>query len=159
DARIITSNSGYTLDTYIVLEQSGVVIDGRKRSDEISETLRRALLNIDKLPATKINRIPERKLRHFKIPTRVEFSDDPNNGRTILQVSTTDRPGLLSRIGIALKFCGVKLQGAKIATYGERAEDIFFITDTYGNMIQTPLKFECLRNSIQEALAPADTAA
>ncbi|MDZ7736444.1 MAG: hypothetical protein U5P41_10335 [Gammaproteobacteria bacterium] len=129
DARIITSSNGFVLDTYIVLEQTGEMIDGRKRGDEISDALRRALLNIDKLPPIKTNRMAERKLRPFSIPTRVEFTTDESNNRTILQVSAADRPGLLSRVGVALRFCGARLQGAKIATYGERAEDIFFITD------------------------------
>lgn len=153
DARIITSSSGFVLDTYIVLEQSGEFIDGRKRADEISEALRRALLNIDKLPPIKSNRLAERKLRHFSIPTRIEFTTDEPNNRTILLVSAADRPGLLSRVGLALRFCGARLQGAKIATYGERAEDIFFITTPDNNKpISDHIKFECLRNSITESL-------
>lgn len=153
DARIITSSGGYVLDTYIVLERSGKVIDGRSRGDEISDALRRALLNIDKLPPLKNNRMSERKLRHFSIPTQVEFTTDESNNRTILQVSAADRPGLLSRVGLALRFCGARLQGAKIATYGERAEDIFFITDPDTNKpINANIKFECLRHSIRDSL-------
>jgi len=153
DARIITTSNDYVLDTYIVLEQSGEVVDGEKRSDEISDALRRALLNIDKLPAMRSNRITERKLRHFSIPTRVEFTTDEPNDRTIMLVSAADRPGLLSRVGLALRFCGARIQGAKIATYGERAEDIFFITDPDSNRpISGNIKFECLHNSITESL-------
>ncbi|MCS3902515.1 [protein-PII] uridylyltransferase [Methylohalomonas lacus] len=153
DARIITSSSGFVLDTYIVLEPDGEMIDGRKRGDEISDALHRALLNIDKLPPIKTNRMAERKLRHFHIPTRIEFTSDEPNNRTIMQVSAADRPGLLSRVGVALRFCGARIQGAKIATYGERAEDIFFITDPDTNQpISDTIKFECLRNSISESL-------
>ena len=153
DARIITASSGYVLDTYIVLERSGEVIDGQQRGDEISEALYRALLNIDKVPPFKNSRMTERKLRHFSIPTRVEFTTDEPNNRTIMQVSAADRPGLLSRVGVALRFCGARLQGAKIATYGERAEDIFFITDPDTNQpVSGNLKFECLSNSIRDSL-------
>ncbi len=159
DARIITASSGYVLDTYIVLERSGEVIDGKQRGDEISEALHRALLNIDKVPPLKNNRIGERKLRHFSIPTRVEFTTDEPNNRTIMQVSAADRPGLLSRVGVALRFCGARLQGAKIATYGERAEDIFFITDPDTNQpISGNLKFECLSNSIRDSLGNGQAA-
>lgn len=153
DARIITSSSGFVLDTYIVLESSGEVIDGRKRGEEISDALRRALLNIDKLPPVKTDRLAERKLRHFRIPTRIEFTTDESNNRTILLVSAADRPGLLSRVSLALRFCGARIHGAKIATYGERAEDIFFITDPDSNQpISENIKFECLRNSITGSL-------
>lgn len=153
DARIITSSNDYVLDTYIVLEADGEVIDSRKRGDEISDALRRALLNIDKLPPIKTNRMVDRKLRHFHTPTRIEFTTDEANQRTILLVSAADRPGLLSRVGVALRFCGARIQGAKIATYGERAEDIFFITDPDTNQpVNDPIKFECLRNSISDSL-------
>ena len=51
-----------------------------------------------------------------------------------------------------MEFCGVRLQGAKVATLGERIEDIFFITDRDNRMITEEIKYECLRNSIKEAL-------
>lgn len=151
DARIMTTNSGYTLDTYIVLEHDGKMIENKKRADEIAQRLTRALCHLNRPPAA-INRIPERKLKSFSIPTSVEFSDDPGNNRTIMQVTAMDQPGLLSRIGMALMFCGARLQGAKVATYGERAVDIFYITNPDNNMISDPIRFECLRNSIAEAL-------
>ena len=49
--------------------------------------------------------------------------------------------------------CGVKLQGAKIATFGERVEDIFYIQNYENNVISDPLKFECLEKSIIETLS------
>jgi [protein-PII] uridylyltransferase len=151
DARIITSSGGYTLDTYIVLEEDGSVIEDRKRAEEIQDQLRTALRRLDILPLPS-GRLKERKLKHFAIPTRVEFSIDPANGRTIMEVTAADRPGLLSCVGMALAFCGARLQGAKIATYGERAVDIFFITDRNNRMIDDPIKFECLRHTITDAL-------
>ena len=69
-----------------------------------------------------------------------------------MQVTTTDRPGVLSSIGMAMEFCDVTLQGAKIATYGERVEDIFFITDETNQVIDSDVKIECLQKSIADAL-------
>jgi len=69
-----------------------------------------------------------------------------------MEVIATDRVGLLSHVGMAMEFCGVNLQGAKIATYGERVEDIFFITDRDNKMITDDIKLECLRNSITDSL-------
>jgi len=71
-----------------------------------------------------------------------------------MEVTASDRPGFLSQIGVALNFCGVRLHGAKIATYGERVEDIFYITDKQKNIITEPLKFECLQSTITDALTP-----
>jgi [protein-PII] uridylyltransferase len=151
DARIITSNNGYTLDTYIVLEENGDFINSKSHSDEIKAKIKHALINLDNIPQ-RVSRISGRQLKYFKIPTNINFSSDEKNGRTIMEVTTSDRPGLLSQIGIAMSFCGVSLHAAKIATYGERAEDIFYITDKQNNIITDPLKFECLQSTITDTL-------
>ena len=151
DARIITSSTGYTLDTYIVLENSGNRVSGRERKKEIKNALRHNLTHLDE-PMKAVTRIHSRKLRHFPVSTLVLFSQDKKNNRTIMEVSATDRPGLLSAIGSAMESCGISVHGAKIATYGERAEDIFFITDSDHRMIRHADTCKRLRKSIIEAL-------
>jgi [protein-PII] uridylyltransferase len=61
---------------------------------------------------------------------------------------TADRPGLLSRVGSVFRDQGVRIHAARIATLGERAEDVFFVTDT-GNR---PFRDPALRERIREAL-------
>ncbi|HKK15923.1 MAG TPA: [protein-PII] uridylyltransferase, partial [Gammaproteobacteria bacterium] len=151
DARIITSENNYTLDSYIVLEKNGEPVNNKSRAEEIIAALKRSLVNLDEFPR-KLPASRSRRHRQFTIKTRVHFTADENNNRNIMEVVTTDRPGVLSRIGLALNFCGVSLQGAKIATYGARVEDIFFITDRNNSMIDDPIKFECLENSIMTSL-------
>ncbi|MFO1350593.1 MAG: [protein-PII] uridylyltransferase, partial [Gammaproteobacteria bacterium] len=128
DARIITSQSGYTLDSYTVLEDSGAPITGRARIKAIVETLKNHLDQPD-MRLTISSRHISRVLKHFQTPTQISFELDAINNRTMLDIVTSDRPGLLGRIGRAFLECGISLQNAKIATVGARAEDIFFITD------------------------------
>ncbi|MFT5132603.1 MAG: [protein-PII] uridylyltransferase [Gammaproteobacteria bacterium] len=151
DARIITSSSNYTLDTFIVLEKTGEIIKGKERVKEIRTALTQQLSALDK-PIKELSRVRSRKLKHFPISTRVFFTNDEKNSRTIMEVTTTDRPGILSSIGMAMEYCGVTLQGAKIATYGERVEDIFFITDEDNKMVTDEIKIDCLRNTIIDSL-------
>ena len=151
DARILTADNGYTLDTYIVLEKSGHPISGRERREEIGTALRQALTHLDKYPR-KVSRARPRHWKHFPIPTRVAFSADEQNNRTIMEVSAADRPGFLARIGMALTFCGVRLKGAKIATYGARIEDIFFITDQHDQQVSDLITCECLQHTIMTSL-------
>ena len=87
------------------------------------------------------------------MPTEILFETDKKNNRTIMEVITIDRPGVLSCIGAAMDLCGVRLQGAKIATFGERVEDIFYLQNYENNVISDPLKFECLKKSIIETLS------
>ncbi len=151
DARIITSSHDYTLDSYIILERDGNPINGKQRREEIVHGLQQALKTLDSF-SPKLTRARPLQFKHFTIPTQINFTPDEKNNRNIMEVTTTDRPGILSRIGMAMDFCGARLQGAKVATYGARVEDIFFITDRNNQMIKDPIKFECLRNSIISSL-------
>jgi [protein-PII] uridylyltransferase len=68
----------------------------------------------------------------FSTPTQVNFTLDARNNRTILELIAADRPGLLSEVGKVFKAERVAINGAKIMTVGERAEDVFYITDSDG---------------------------
>jgi [protein-PII] uridylyltransferase len=151
DARIITSGHGYTLDTYIVLEESGENVRGRERLKEVRDVLREALAALDR-PIKQTFRIKSRKLRNFPIPSQVNFSQDDVNSRTIMEVIATDRPGFLSKIGVALESHELNILAAKIATFGERVEDIFFITDYHNKMITDAGKIKNVEDTIIESL-------
>jgi [protein-PII] uridylyltransferase len=151
DARIITSTNGLTLDTFIVMEENGEKISGSQRKKDITSMLQKNLSNNDK--QTKINsRFNTRKLKHFPIPTQILFTQDELNNRTLLEVTASDRPGFLSAIGSALDKCQIQVHGAKIATYGERIEDILFITDKYSKQIRDEEYCQSLRNAIDNEL-------
>lgn len=134
DARIITSNHGFTLDTYIILNKSGKSIAEASYRKEIVEKLYVALANI-KQYYKRTPRRQSRKQRNFPIKTKIYFTRDEVNQRTVMEVITADKIGLLSSIGLALSKYNLRLHGAKIATYGTRAEDIFFITDKSGGTV------------------------
>lgn len=70
----------------------------------------------------------------------------------MMKVIAYDRPGLLSQIGSAMHTCDVTLHKAKIATYGEKAEDIFFITNNQGKIISEQEQLQCLETTIIEGL-------
>ena len=128
DARIVPVGSDASLDTYVVLEDTGAPIEDPERLAEIEQVLLRETGRRNASPIAVTRRAP-RQVRMFTTPTYIQFSDDARNHRTVLEITAGDRPGLLSQIGQALKACGLRLQNAKITTVGERAEDVFFITD------------------------------
>jgi [protein-PII] uridylyltransferase len=70
---------------------------------------------------------------------------------TVLELTAPDRPGLLARVGgIFLEF-DLSLQNAKIATLGERVEDVFFITDAHNQPLSDPV--QPLQDAIVEQLS------
>jgi [protein-PII] uridylyltransferase len=153
DARIITSSSQFTLDTYIVLNNDGSSIgDNPQRIQQIREGLTDALRNPDDYPAIIQRRVP-RQLKHFAFAPQVTIQNDTQRPVTILELNAPDRPGLLARIGkIFLEF-DLSLQNAKIATLGERVEDVFFITDANNQPLSDPLLCGRLQSTIVEQLS------
>ncbi|WP_127471005.1 [protein-PII] uridylyltransferase [Thiomicrorhabdus aquaedulcis] len=85
-------------------------------------------------PSGLYNPIKARRIKHFDTPTQITFSDI-NEHLTELSICTKDIPGLLSKIGYALKSCNIRLHDAKIHTEGEKAEDVFLISDIHNNAI------------------------
>ena len=65
----------------------------------------------------------------FNTPTQIAVSVDDRNHRSVLELIAGDRPGLLCDIGKVLMEERIELLAAKIMTVGERAEDVFYITD------------------------------
>jgi [protein-PII] uridylyltransferase len=149
DARLITSANGFSLETYVVLEDNGAVIADPARIREIERGLLRVLQQAEDSPPGVTRRAP-RQVRMFWTPTQVHFSVDSRNDRTILELIAADRPGLLSEVGKVFRAERVAINGAKIMTVGERAEDVFYITAADGGLLPEEV---CQR--VQESLTQA----
>jgi len=150
-ARIQTADAGRTMNTFLVLEEDGSPVSGHEREREIVDTLSRGLARRQPVEVGTPRRLP-RQIRHFEIPARSEFSQDPANHRTVLHVTATDRPGLLSLVGQAFARTGVRIISAKIATVGALADDTFFITDLYGQPIEDPVQLDRIATALGEHL-------
>lgn len=150
DARILTTEDGHTLDSYLVLEDSGKAIAPGYREQEITEHLHSMLHHVERLSPPPTRTLP-RRLRHFSTQTQIEFTADLHNDRTAMELITGDRPGLLAQVGDAFAHCGVRLQNAKIATMGERAEDVFFLTDRNNRSLEEATQ-QCLRDRLRRVL-------
>tara|TARA_E500000331_G_scaffold230976_1_gene221239 strand:+ start:122270 stop:124915 length:2646 start_codon:yes stop_codon:yes gene_type:complete len=130
DARIVLlSKKDQVLHTYFILNSKGKMISNRDDLYRISNNL------IDDLQSSSyenviINRKASRQVRVFSTPIKINLSKDLKNNRTVLELIASDQPGLLAKLGKIFFDLNIKLQNAKISTVGERAEDVFFITNS-----------------------------
>jgi len=154
DARLITSANGFSLETYVVLEDNGTVIVDEDRIEELERGLWRNLKTPEDSPVA-VTRRAARQVRMFSTPTQVNFSLDARNDRTIMELIAADRPGLLSEVGKVFKAEHVAINGAKIMTVGERAEDVFYITDSDGSIL-TDEACQRVQDSLVRALDRRD---
>jgi [protein-PII] uridylyltransferase len=153
DARIIPLEKS-SLDTYCVLESDGSTITERRRLDEIEHRLLKALTSNDQ--ALKVTRRAPRQVRMFSTPVQVTISRDSANPRTIVELVAGDRPGLLFQIAKIFDQHGIALQNAKILTVGERAEDVFFVTNAARQPLDDASSVE-LGKALREGLADSPT--
>ena len=128
DARITPTGDGFSLDLYHVLEDDGAPITDRDRKVEIEHALWRSLQRPDDT-AFAVSRRAPRQARMFNTPTQIAINVDERNRRSVLELIAGDRPGLLCDVGKVLMEHGIELHAAKIMTVGERAEDVFYVTD------------------------------
>jgi [protein-PII] uridylyltransferase len=150
DARITPTADGFSLDVYHVLEDTGAEITDPARIRDIEQQLSHALSKPDNVAVTVTRRAP-RQVRMFTTATQVTFSEEPVNGRTIVEIIAGDRPGLLSQVAKVFMAAEVKIFTSKIMTVGERAEDVFYITDAAGGPLSVEAKQQ-LAQRITETL-------
>jgi [protein-PII] uridylyltransferase len=141
DARILTASDGHALDNFQVLAGAHAAEPVR-----IAQTLLGALR--DPAIVKPARRALPRQLRHFRVPVRVEFDAVEEGRRTRLSLVCTDRPGLLADIAQVLRSHGLSVHDARIATFGERVEDFFLLSDASDRGVQDAASLEALRSAL-----------
>jgi [protein-PII] uridylyltransferase len=129
DARIIRSKNQLTYDSYIVLDQDGKPIHYEDDMRRVVQAIRQRMESHDQIAPIEVTRRPPRQHKHFDVPLHINFSKDQRYHQTIMEVISSDEPGLLANVGLALQQCNVRLHNARISTFGARVEDLFYITD------------------------------
>lgn len=151
DARMHTTRNGYIIDTFVVLDRENKAVTNKKDLLLLATELRNELVH-EQTEKKRLEKRLTRVLKHFPVETTVNFAQSANGRQSIIEVKAQDRPGLLHQIALALFSCHVRLMGAKISTYGERAEDIFFVTDRKGNPLTDAKNLEDIRKDIIQRL-------
>ena len=153
DARIITASTAFSLDTYLVLDRFGTLLTDPERERKVKAALVDALSHSDQYPGIMQRRIT-RHLRHFDVQNTVDIVLNPTLQQHMVEISTLDQPGLLARIGALFMLQGLDIHSARIATLGERAEDIFFVTKKNGILLtheEVKAFAETLKAALDEA--------
>ena len=151
NARVMSTSDGYSLNSYLVLEQDGSPVELGSRSDEVTNTLCDGLRLEGTQPFKVTRRIP-RKNKHFDHKTYIYFTQEPKLQRTTMRLVTLDRPGLLSNVGQAFAQCKIRLKHSKITTLGAQVEEIFFITDRSDKPILDAERLNCIHDAVKEKM-------
>ncbi len=122
-ARIITSRDGLSWDLFQVMGHDAQPLN-EEDAARLNETLGQQLVaqSVRPLPPRPV----PRRFQPFISRPEILLKDRPE-GLTKLEINATDRPGLLSAIAETLVALDLRLLDARIATFGQRVEDIFII--------------------------------
>jgi [protein-PII] uridylyltransferase len=126
EARILNSRNGMALDTFLLLETDSQQPASADRAEELKQRLHRALSQPGHTHQPS-RRNMSRHLKHFQAVPKIAFS--AAGDRTRLSLICSDRPGLLAAVTQAMVEAEVRVHDARIATFGERVEDFFLISD------------------------------
>ena len=131
DARIIESKLGYAFNTYHIKNSTDEPIED-SLCKEVTDTLKECIkLRKHIEESTGVNFLT-RQEKHFQFSSKVIFNNNLNEDVTIMTVVSSDQTGILSQIAKVIEQQKVQIISAKIATYGERIEDIFYISNEKG---------------------------
>lgn len=152
-ARLLDGPASTVFDTFEVVPAEGHDdIDPTQVERQLSNVL--STSDLDTIRPAR--RARPRHLRHFRIPPQVRLEPlearDGHGARTLLALVSTDRPGLLADVSHALRRQRLRVHDARIATFGERAEDFFQITDEHDRALDDPQRQQALRESLLACL-------
>ncbi|MBL0711127.1 MAG: [protein-PII] uridylyltransferase, partial [Colwellia sp.] len=138
DAKIITTKTGYTVNTFIILDSRGHAIKEHYQTEEISKALIKQLKQ-DNMSNISLQ-TARREIKQFKCPLNVSFIKISAKSKTMIEITALDRPDLLSNIALVFQQLKINIHSAKITTFGEKADDVFTISTSDNTALTTEEK-------------------
>jgi [protein-PII] uridylyltransferase len=158
DAKAFTTSDGFALDVFSVQDAEGEAFEDEQRLGRLRQSIEKTLRG-EIWPRRALNaRRPQRsRANAFKIRPTVHFDNEASQIATVVEVECLDRPGLLYDMTQAIFESGLSISTSMIATYGERAVDVFYVRDGFGHKVTHPDRLAAVQARLMAALAPAET--
>ncbi len=160
DARVHTTRDGLALDNFLVQDPLGRPFRERAQMERLRAAIRDAMTNRAAMVRALATKPLARNRAHaFAITPQVLIDNRASNRFTVIEVNAQDRPALLHDLAYALFQSRVTLHSAHIATYGERAVDVFYVTDLIGDKIEGKTRCRAIEKRLHDAASVADVSA
>ena len=154
DARIHTTRDGMALDNLLVLDGRGQAYSDRRLRNRLARSVEAALASPGE-PWLAAGEPHRARTSAFEVAPSVAIADRASTRTTVVEVNARDRVALLADLAAAIRECGHQLHSAHIATYGERAVDVFYLTRADGRKL-TSEDAEMLRTALLAAARESD---
>jgi [protein-PII] uridylyltransferase len=156
-AQIFSRADGIVLDTFLVNDAKTGSLAGPEQRARFEDLLNRSLM-ADELdfPALiskqKLLRPAYQAYTGEHIPIRIALDNESSDLRSVIEVETEDRIGLLYTIARTLTELELDISGAKIATERGAAIDSFYVRELGGGKILDPERAKAIERKLRAAI-------
>jgi [protein-PII] uridylyltransferase len=148
DAQIFTTTDGLALDTISLSREFDRDEDEQRRASRIAEGIERALRGETRLPEVVAHKLPKERYKAFSIQPEINVNNVWSDRHTVIEVSGLDRAGLLYDLTNTISRLNLNIASAHIATFGERAVDVFYVTDLTGAKVTSMQRNVAIRKAL-----------
>ena len=149
DAQIFTTTGGEALDSISIGREFADEADEMRRAGRVTDLIEQALSGTLMLPEVVAGKTQRKaRLKAFALETSILIDNSWSNQFTVIEASGLDRTGLLYDLTRAISDLNLNIGSAHIATFGERAVDVFYVTDLVGHKIINPARQAAVRRRL-----------
>jgi [protein-PII] uridylyltransferase len=159
EAQIFTTNDGFALDSITISRAFTQDSDEMRRAARVANHIIATLKGEVRLPEIVASRSAQVSgAQAFTVTPDVLVDNTLSAKSTVLEVTALDRPGLLYALTTEIGKLNININSARIVTYGEKAVDVFYVTDLTGGKISQPNRQKQVRERLLAVLKPQDDA-
>jgi [protein-PII] uridylyltransferase len=155
--QVFTRTDGIVLDTFFVTDAKTGTLPKKEEREQFEKILGRVLteeIDLHELFAKQKPAKPlYRPVGDEVIPTVIKFDNSTAEKRTVIDLETEDRVGLLYVISDTFMQMGLDLALAKINTEKGAAIDSFYVRYVLGGKIESPAAQKELEQRLRAAIA------
>ena len=151
DARIFSNNDN-VIDILWIQDNFGKKIVDPKRLSRIKQKIL-FFINEKNIPMINYENSIDKRSSAFNISPDVSIDNSLSNKYSVIEVSGKDRPGLLNDLTRKISDLNINIRSAHIATFGERATDVFYVLSKNGDKITSKSKLKNIQNELIKSMS------
>ena len=151
-AHITTTRDGYALDAFLLARDFATDEDELRRAKRIGDAINAVLRGDAHLSQLIAKRRPTHRADAFTVEPEVIINNQLSDRFTVIEVAGRDRTGLLYDLTSSLSDLNLDITSAHITTFGEKAVDVFYVTDLTGRKVETADRHKAIKARLETVL-------
>jgi len=159
-AQIFTRSDGIALDTFFVNDARTGNLAASEQHDKFAALLEKVLngeeVDLPALIARQVTKSAYQAYAGERIGTEISFDNEGSESRTLIEIVTEDRLGLLYAISKTFAELAVDIVRARIVTERGAAIDSFYVRELDGGKIVSIERQKLIESKVREAINRLD---